>query len=117
MVRKSTIGLRHKFGRRLCRWLFAMHKSNKGKDYIQGWYCIGVRHGPKYRFRRPLIESACEFITGHEISDTEWGWGGGERVDCHCRWCDKVFTVPVTEARFRFPCFNSFGMSYKDKFE
>ncbi len=36
-------------------------------------------------------------MTGHEISKTEWGYGGGLFVDRNCRWCDKVIKVPKYE--------------------
>ena len=90
---------------KLVWFFFALHRRNWGEDYVQGWYCTGIRHGPKYRYRRPILEAGCWLLTGHELSQTEWGYGGGEFVDAHCRWCDKVMRVPYEEACFRFPEF------------
>jgi len=39
----------------------------------------------------------CGKLTGHEISKTEWGYGGGEMADYHCRWCDKLIQMPMRE--------------------
>jgi hypothetical protein len=46
---------------------------------------------------RLVIEHVCEFLTGHEISKTESGYGGGAFVDRSCRWCDKSFQIPASE--------------------
>lgn len=99
----------------MIEWLFSFHPKNKNKDYVQGWYCIGIKHGSKYRKRRAVLEFVCRLFTGHELSTTEWGWCGGEMVDGHCRWCDKVIKMPVSEARFRYKSFNDFGV--RTKFE
>lgn len=83
-----------------------LHRKNRDKEYVQGWYCW-----PK-RSRWPRLRKVIEFLcglTGHEISKTEWGWGGGEFVDGNCRWCDKHMTISQEEARFRFPTFNFWG--------
>lgn len=44
-----------------------------------------------------MLQWICGFLTGHEISKTEWGYGGGKFADCNCRWCDHVIKVPVKE--------------------
>ena len=43
------------------------------------------------------MEWLCGFLTGHELSETEWGYGGGNYVDRHCRWCDRHFQIPKRE--------------------
>ncbi len=75
--------------------------SEPFKDYPQTWYYMPQR-GPGRRF----CQMICGLFGGHEHSKTEWGYGGGEYVDNHCRWCDKVLKVPITEARFRHQTFN-----------
>jgi hypothetical protein len=47
--------------------------------------------------RREILERLCWHVTGHEISRTEWGYGGGKFVDRHCRWCDAVLKIPKNE--------------------
>ena len=44
-----------------------------------------------------MLEWLCGKLTGHELSKTEWGYGGGKFVDRNCRWCDKVIKVPKQE--------------------
>ncbi len=44
-----------------------------------------------------LWQRFCGRFVGHEISRTEKGYGGGPYEDRHCRWCDKVFQVPLGE--------------------
>ena len=97
----------------MIEFLFSLHPKNRGKDYVQGWYCIGIRHGPKYKYRRIFAETICRLLTNHEISKTEWSYGGGEWIDCHCRWCDKVIRISSEEARFRFDTFNDWGRTQK----
>ena len=106
MTRRLTTAL-VKFG-------FSLHPKNRGSDYVQGWNCIPIAYGPEHRRRRTVLEFVCQLLTGHEISETEWSYGGGDKVDGHCRWCDKVLKIPLDEARFRFPTFNNWG---KDVFK
>lgn len=40
-------------------------------------------------------------LFGHEISKTEWGYGGGDTADVWCRWCNKFMQVPKSELLFR----------------
>jgi len=94
---------------KILHFLFSLHPKNHGKDYVQGWNCTGIRHGKKYHYRRKVLEFVCNIISGHEISETEWGYGGGDMVDCHCRWCDKVIKISTEEARFRYPTFQNWG--------
>lgn len=84
------------------------HPKNWTKSrwaYPQLWYCM-----PRYWVRdskgapvrraklRPILETLCGWFTGHELSKTEWGYGGGKFVDHNCRWCDKVIKVPKVES-------------------
>jgi hypothetical protein len=39
-------------------------------------------------------------MMGHEISQTESGYGGGRWADKWCRWCDKLIKVPIEESPF-----------------
>ena len=48
-----------------------------------------------------VIQFLCG-IRGHEVSKTDWGYGGGDSADVWCRWCDKMFYVPKDSIRFRF---------------
>jgi hypothetical protein len=88
----------HKIGKLIFCFLAAFSKKNEDKDYIQFWYCW-----PKWtsRNKNPNIYRIriwiCGFLTGHELSKTEWGYGGGNFVDRHCRWRDKVIRVPKCE--------------------
>lgn len=46
-----------------------------------------------------LLQWLCGKITGHELSETEHGTNGVV-ADCWCRWCDKMFTIPIEESPF-----------------
>ena len=99
-------------------WVFSFHHKNQDNDYIQGWYCwpkwthrwlhcprwtgLGARRNPIYTIRLWV----CGLLIGHQLSKTEWGYGGGQFIDGHCRWCDKLFAVTYEEARFVYPSFN-----------
>ena len=92
-------------------WLSKNWKKNRGKDYPQTWYYMPPRwsrHSTKtkhhmigYPFRL-FIEWLCGICGGHELSKTEWGYGGGDYADRHCRWCDKVIRVPKESVWFAF---------------
>jgi hypothetical protein len=45
------------------------------------------------------------------MSKTEWGYGGGRYVDRHCRWCDKIFSIPKDEEIFPFEVDDIIGES------
>jgi hypothetical protein len=79
-------------------WLSKNWQKNKGKDYPQTWNYM-PRPGKKIWLRKTL-EWLCG-VTGHEISKTEWGYGGGEYADVWCRWCDKMLKVPKTSIMFK----------------
>lgn len=58
------------------------------------WPSWTSRRNPRiYRLRTVL----CGFLTGHELSETEWGYGGGNLVDRNCRWCDLLIQIPKRE--------------------
>lgn len=72
--------------------------------YFQTWmYVAKIR-------RCPLIgpglvwgiQAVCGLF-GHELSKTEWGYGGGDTADRWCRWCNKLIVVPKDSIRFPFP--------------
>lgn len=73
-------------------------KKNKDKDYPQTWYYMPK----KYRRIRVFLQWFCGICGGHELSNTEWGYGGGEYADRWCRWCDKKIQVPKESIRFSF---------------
>lgn len=82
-----------------------------GNDrYFQTWhYLVRIRRLPVIG---KGIYKAFQFlcsIKGHHISKTEWGYGGGDRVDVWCRWCNYNWNISHDEARFRFPWFNDHG--------
>ena len=70
--------------------------------YIQTWgYVAKLREilGEKvYR----ILQKVCGYITGHEWSKTEWGYGE-DGVDVWCRWCNKFDSSPVKDAVLLFP--------------
>ena len=84
------------------------HPKNWDKrhhEYPQLWYCMPRRwkrdkEGNILRRAIPrlILEKLCGWLTGHELSKSEWGYGGGKFVDHHCRWCDKVIKVPKVES-------------------
>lgn len=85
--------------RRLLPHIARLHYSNWPKSrrlYPQTWWLV-----PGRRNRSGLlyqsVTAICEFLTGHELSETEKGYGGGTYMDCNCRWCDKVIRVPIAE--------------------
>lgn len=95
---------------RLVRWVLSLlsrlHRKNWGKEYPQTWYCWprwASRRNPRIYAVRTMI---CGALTGHELSKTEWGYGGGKFVDRHCRWCDNVIRVPKTEEDIPHPAMN-----------
>jgi len=77
-------------------WSESLSKRLNGSDR-QTWSWV-PRRGPL----RMLIQ-AIHGLWGHEPSKTEFGYSGGDTVDCWCKWCDKHFTVPMETGRFYFP--------------
>ncbi len=50
---------------------------------------------PRNKWLRTQLQSLCERFGGHELSETDHGYGGGDTMDCWCRWCDKLIPVPM----------------------
>lgn len=73
------------------------------KGYFQTWpYVAKIRRIPMVG---QLLSKTLQFICGlrgHELSKTEWGYGGGEYADRWCRWCNKLIVVRKTEIQFAF---------------
>lgn len=89
--------------RRLLIWIAKLLPKNKKKSYPQLWYYWGWL-GPKikqgsdnYRLPHRVLHRTCQFLTGHEPSNTEWGYGGGNYVDRWCRWCNYKLSVRIEE--------------------
>jgi len=56
---------------------------------------------PHFMWRQ--VQDVCDVFVGHELSETEWGYGGGEYADLHCRWCDRCFQVRLEDTYDKFP--------------
>ena len=69
------------------------------QEYPQLWYCMPK--AKRFPWTRAFLQWLCG-LTRHELSNTEWGYGGGDYADRWCRWCDKRLRVPKTEIRFQF---------------
>ena len=69
-------------------WNKQVGRPGRELEYPQGW-----NHMP-HNFLRTPIKMLCGVLGGHEISKTEWGYGGGFYADRHCRWCDCLIQVP-----------------------
>jgi hypothetical protein len=68
--------------------------------YFQTWMYVSRINriaGGKYVVK--TIQFICG-LRGHELSKTEWGYGGGEFADCWCRWCNKFIQVPKSVVQF-----------------
>lgn len=44
----------------------------------------------------------CGKLTGHHVSKTEWGYGGGGYADVWCRWCNQIGQIPLSDGPDRF---------------
>jgi len=92
-------------GFKLWPYIARMHPKNKNnierQKYPQLWYVWSSvprwKKDGSMTLRCRLLEGLCKLLTGHEISKTEWGYGGGYFVDRHCRWCDHLIKVPKDE--------------------
>ena len=86
--------------------------------YFQTWHrVVGLR---RYRLAILIgpIQFLCKIISGHQLSETEWGYGGGQTFDRWCRWCNKKFSVPVAEEPnkyFLVDLFNDDAAQEEDK--
>ena len=84
------------------RLLIAQIIDRKETDYPQLWYHMPRKRN--YPRLRRFLQWGCGLL-GHELSKTEWGYGGGKYADRWCRWCDKIFSVPVESLGFEFESF------------
>jgi len=73
-------------------------RNEQQREYPQLWYCV-CRIRPKFLIK--IIQFVCG-LTGHELSKTEWGYGGGKYADRWCRWCNKRVRVPKDSLYFQF---------------
>ena len=91
----------HLWNRHVLCFVTLLHPKNQSEnrsEYPQLWYCMPRRFiEGKLTKRAAMLQWLCKRFTGHEISKTEWGYGGGKFVDRNCRWCDKVIKVPKRE--------------------
>lgn len=83
----------------IARWHPKNWHDEDRTTYPQLWYCM-----PSTK-RFPRLRRVLQFLCGltrHELSNTEWGYGGGKYADRWCRWCDKLFRVPKESVYFEF---------------
>lgn len=81
-------------------FLASLHPKNRKSDrrnYPQLWYCWPV-WTKRIKWIHTVKTWLCSKLTGHEWSETEWGYGGGKMCDRWCRWCDKFAQIPVEES-------------------
>jgi hypothetical protein len=64
-------------------------------EYPQTWYFMPI----KWKRLKSALQWLCGHLVGHEPSKTEWGYGGGDKADCWCRWCNKFGQIPLEVAR------------------
>lgn len=83
---------------RFLKW-FAVRWGDSDPGYPQTWHLVTVRITPV----RVALVWLCGVLTGHELSETEWDYGGGPTANRNCRWCDKRFEVPKESIREDFP--------------
>jgi len=82
----------HLFVKSILSYIALMHPKNwkyNRKSYPQLWDTWSWI-APKKSKRKNLLYFICGILTGHEVSETEWGYRGGNYIDRNCRWCDKV---------------------------
>ena len=72
------------------------HTSVERESYPQLWYCWP--RWTKWKLFYAVRTRLCGWFTGHELSKTEWGYGGGSQVDHRCRWCDLLIRIPKAES-------------------
>lgn len=93
------MNIAHKFCELTLPLVARLHHRNWTKDrwkYPQLWF-VTVSWLRRGSWKHKSVVWLCGKLTGHELSDTEWGYGGGGMVDRHCRWCDKLIQVPFVE--------------------
>lgn len=92
------------------------------KGYFQTWpYVSKIR---RILLVGQLLSKTLQFICGlfgHELSKTEWGYGGGDTADRWCRWCNKLIVVPKSSIQFAFKetahMMKNVGKDIKDQVE
>ena len=80
---------------RLIRFAGLLQLECYDESYPQFWYCL-----PRSKTLRKPLQFLCGLLGGHELSKTEWGYGGGPYADRWCRWCDKRVEVPLESVFF-----------------
>lgn len=70
-------------------------------EYPQTWWYVA--HLKRWPRIQTIIQWCCRMLTGHELSRTEWGYGGGGYADRWCRWCNKLIKVPRESVQFTHP--------------
>ena len=94
---------KHGIARPFLIWLSNRFNPLDWQDYPQTWnllkswipYWIPFRRKFFRHLYNPSLYWLCGKLVHHELSKTEKGYGGGPYEDRHCRWCDKVFWVPL----------------------
>ena len=99
------------------RWvlsfLFGRFKKNRNcKKYPQTWF-YATRIRGSFPWTYALLQFLCWVVGGHELSETEWSYGGGDYADRWCRWCNKHFYVPKESVYFRFKDHDAKGLMSK----
>lgn len=74
------------------------NKIERRHEYPQTWWYMPK----KMRWIRRVMQWGCKWVGGHEISKTEWEYGGGDFAIRRCRWCDAPIKVPRESIRFQF---------------
>ena len=85
-----------------CLWLFGMLIAFLiwGNDHDNCSVCGGVVSRRGNAVAQVAANGQCladSAVCGHEISKTEWGYGGGAFIDHWCRWCNEMIEVPAAE--------------------
>lgn len=81
----------------LVGWLAQIGRKCPDFDYPQTWYIVAG-----HKRTSKIAQFLCNLFIGHELSETEWGYGGGEYADRWCRWCNKMIQVPYESIYFQF---------------
>jgi hypothetical protein len=81
-------------------WIAKRWGKDEDSDYPQTWYHMPKRK--RFPWTRAFLQFLCGLLGGHELSKTEWGYGGGDYADRWCRWCDKMIQVPRESIYFQF---------------
>jgi hypothetical protein len=68
-------------------------------SYFQTWPYVArlSKYGRPGQLLSRLLQRFCAKITGHERSQTEIGYSGGNTIDVWCRWCNYQWQIHVQE--------------------